>query len=163
MKAWKKTSPELVAAFDRALPSSPSVARRPMFGYASAFVNGNMFAGTFQDAIVVRLAENDRVALLKLKGAAPFEPMGRPMKEYIIVPASVVASPKALGAWIERGHRYALALPAKTTGQQGSTTKAAGTKRKTGKQTTAKKRLRGRGRLVSTRSTNGLQRHARQR
>ncbi len=46
-----------------------------MFGYASAFVNENMFAGTFQNSIVVRLAETDRVALLKLKGAAPFEPM----------------------------------------------------------------------------------------
>ena len=73
MKAWKKTSPELVAAFDKALPTSPGVTRRPMFGYASAFVNGNMFAGTFQDSIVVRLSERDRVALLKMKGAASFE------------------------------------------------------------------------------------------
>ncbi len=129
MKAWKKTPPELVAAFDRALPSSPSVTRRPMFGYASAFVNGNMFAGTFQDSIVVRLGESDRAALLKLKGAAPFEPMGRPMKEYVVVPASIVATPKALGAWIERGHRYALGLPAK-----------AATKKQTGgKLATAKK------------------------
>src|SRR5258705_5389110 len=116
MKAWKKTSPELVAAFDSALPTSPSVPRRPMFGYASAFVNGNMFAGTFQDSIVVRLSETDRAALLKLKGAAPFAPMaGRPMKEYVVVPASMVAKPKELGAWIERGHRYGLTLPAKKT------------------------------------------------
>ena len=139
MKAWKKSSPELVAAFDKALPDSPDVTRRPMFGYASAFVNGNMFAGTFQDAIVLRLAESDRVALLKLKGAAPFEPMGRPMKEYVVVPASIVATPKALGAWIERGHRYALALPAKPTAKQSATKKAV-PKRTTGKQTSAKKR-----------------------
>jgi TfoX/Sxy family transcriptional regulator of competence genes len=116
VKAWKKTSPELVAAFDHALPTTPSVTRRPMFGYASAFVNGNMFAGTFRETIVVRLAADDRVALLKLKGAAPFEPMkGRPMKEYVVVPASIVATPKALGSWIERGHQYALGLPAKGT------------------------------------------------
>jgi TfoX/Sxy family transcriptional regulator of competence genes len=114
VKAWKKTSPELVAAFDKAVPVSPSVTRRPMFGYASVFVNGNMFAGTFQDSIVVRLAETDRAALLKLKGAAPFEPMGHPMKEYVVVPASIVAKPKELGAWIERGHRYGLTLPAKS-------------------------------------------------
>jgi TfoX/Sxy family transcriptional regulator of competence genes len=138
VKAWKKTSPELVAAFDKALPASPGVTRRPMFGYASAFVNGNMFAGTFQDTIVVRLAESDRVALLKLNGAAPFGPMGRPMKEYVVVPASIVATPKALGAWIERGHRYALALPAKTTAKQ-STTKKAVPKRTTGKQANSKK------------------------
>jgi TfoX/Sxy family transcriptional regulator of competence genes len=76
-------------------------------------VNGNMFAGTFQDAIVVRLGETDRAALLRLKGAAPFEPMGHPMKEYVVVPASIVAKPRELGTWIERGHRYALTLPAK--------------------------------------------------
>jgi TfoX/Sxy family transcriptional regulator of competence genes len=138
VKAWKKTSPELVAAFDKALPASPGVTRRPMFGYASAFVNGNMFAGTFQDAIVLRLAESDRVALLKLKGAAPFAPMGRPMKEYVVVPASIVATPKALGTWIERSHRYALALPAKTTAKQ-STTKKAAPKRTTGKKASANK------------------------
>jgi len=114
VKAWKKTSPEVVAAFDKAVPASPNVTRRPMFGYASAFVNGNMFAGTFQDTIVVRLAETDRAALLKLKGAVPFEPMGHPMKEYIVVPASMTTKPKDLSAWIARGHRYALNLPAKT-------------------------------------------------
>jgi TfoX/Sxy family transcriptional regulator of competence genes len=125
VKAWKKTSPELVAAFDKALPRSPSVTRRPMFGYASAFVNGNMFAGTFQDSIVVRLAETDRAALLKLKGAAPFEPMGHPMKEYVVVPASIVAKPKELGAWIERGHRYGLTLPAKSATKKTTTKKTA--------------------------------------
>jgi TfoX/Sxy family transcriptional regulator of competence genes len=145
VKAWKKTSPDLVAAFDKAVPASPRVTRRPMFGYASAFVNGNMFAGTFQDSIVVRLAETDRAALLKLKGAAPFEPMGHPMKEYVVVPASLVAKSKELGAWIERGHRYALTLPAKNAAEVGSA------KRKAAVTTgiTAKKRT------LSKRSTRG--------
>jgi TfoX/Sxy family transcriptional regulator of competence genes len=125
VKAWKKTSPELVAAFDKAVPASPTVTRRPMFGYASAFVNGNMFAGTFQDSIVVRLAETDRAALLKLKGAAPFAPMGHPMKEYVVVPASIVAKPKDLRVWIERGHRYGLTLPAKSATKKAAATKTA--------------------------------------
>ena len=136
MKAWKKTSPELVAVFDKAVPKSPGVTRRPMFGYASAFVNGNMFAGTFQDTIVVRLTETDRGALLKVKGAAPFEPMGHPMKEYVVVPASIVAKPTELGAWIERGHRYALTLPAK------GATKKTTTKKTAAKRTSAKKTIR---------------------
>ena len=109
-----------------------------MFGYASAFVNGNMFAGTFQDTIVVRLAETDRAALLKVRGAAPFEPMGHPMKEYVIVPASLVSKPKELGVWIERGHRYALTLPAK-----GATKKTTAKKTAAAKRTTAKKTTRG--------------------
>ena len=139
MKAWKKTSPELVAAFDKAVPASPSVTQRPMFGYTSAFVNGNMFAGTFQDSIVVRLAETDRAALLKLKGAAPFEPMGHPMKEYVVVPAGIVAKSKELGAWIERGHRYALTLPAKGTTKK-TTAKKSATTNQTAKKTAVRKR-----------------------
>ena len=138
MKAWKKTSPELIAVFDKAVPASPAITRRPMFGYASAFVNGNMFAGTFQDTIVIRLAETDRAALLKVKGAAPFEPMGHPMKEYVVVPASLASKPKELGTWIERGHRYALTLPAK-----GATKKTTAKKTAAAKRTTAKKTTRG--------------------
>jgi TfoX/Sxy family transcriptional regulator of competence genes len=142
VKAWKKTSAELVATFDKAVPTSPGVTRRPMFGYASAFVKGNMFAGTFQDTIVVRLTETDRGVLLKVKGAAPFEPMGHPMKEYVVVPASIVSKPKDLGAWIDRGHRYALTLPAKgptkTTAAKktAAAKKIAAAKRPTGKKTT---------------------------
>jgi TfoX/Sxy family transcriptional regulator of competence genes len=130
VKAWKKTPPELVAAFDKAVPASPDVTRRPMFGYASAFVNGNMFAGTYQDTIVVRLAETDRAALLKMKGATPFTPMGHPMREYVVVPASIVAKPKELGAWIERGHGYAGTLPAKGTSPRKTTARNAATAKK---------------------------------
>jgi len=139
VKAWKKTPPEIIATFEKALPSSPSVTRRPMFGYASAFVNGNMFAGTFQDTIVVRLADADRIAFLQLKGAAPFEPMGHPMKEYVVVPASIVAKPKELGAWIERGHRYALSLPAKGATKKTTTAKASAAKKTTAKRASAAK------------------------
>jgi hypothetical protein len=54
---WKKTPPELAATFDKAAPKDPKVVRKPMFGYPALFLNGNMFAGTFQDKIVARLAE----------------------------------------------------------------------------------------------------------
>jgi TfoX/Sxy family transcriptional regulator of competence genes len=135
VKAWKKTPAELVATFDRAVPASPSITRRPMFGYASAFVNGNMFAGTFQDSIVVRLTETDRAALLKVKGAAPFEPMGHAMKEYVVVPAAVVGKRKELGAWIERAHRYARTLPAKGATKKTAVKKATLAKNRTPKKT----------------------------
>jgi TfoX/Sxy family transcriptional regulator of competence genes len=102
-------------------------------------VNGNLFAGIFQDAIVVRLADSDRAALLKVKGAAPFEPMGRPMKEYLVVPPAVVTKPKELAAWIERGHGYGLTLPAK-----GATKKTASAKKTAAKKTGPKTATRGR-------------------
>lgn len=85
-----------------------------MFGYPALFANGNMFAGTYQDKIVVRLPEAERSELLKLKDAGAFEPMpGRPMKEYAVVPPQVIARSSALTTWMEKAFRYALTLPPK--------------------------------------------------
>ena len=110
---WKKTPPELAEKFDRAAPKDPKVVRKPMFGYPALFLNGNMFAGTFQDKIVARLAEDARERALKA-GAKQFSPMpGRPMKEYIVVPAADVAKPAALAKWVTQSHAYAKTLPAK--------------------------------------------------
>ena len=112
--AWKKTPPELAAAFDRAAPKGPKVVRKPMFGYPAVFLNGNMFAGTFQDKIVARLSPDARERAIKA-GAKQFEPMpGRPMKEYVVVPAADVAKPAALAKWIEQARAYATTLPDKS-------------------------------------------------
>ena len=126
---WKKTPPELAATFGKAAPKDPKVVRKPMFGYPALFLNGNMFAGTFQDKIVTRLAEDARARALKA-GAKQFEPMpGRPMKEYVVVPATDVAKPAALAKWIEQAHAYATTLPEKTKPVKKTTKKAALKKR----------------------------------
>jgi TfoX/Sxy family transcriptional regulator of competence genes len=122
---WKKTPPLLAAKFDRAAPKDPKVVRKPMFGYPALYLNGNMFAGTFQDKVVARLSEAERTRALKA-GAKQFEPMpGRPMKEYVVVPPADVAKPAALAKWIEQARTYAVTLPEK---------------KKTVKKATAKKR-----------------------
>ncbi len=114
MRTWPKTPQATIAAFESAVPSARAVVKRKMFGYPAAFVNGNMFAGTFRDDIVVRLEEYDRGELLQSPGAKPFEPMpGRPMTEYVAVPPSFVRRPAELTRWIARAHRYAARLPAK--------------------------------------------------
>ena len=111
---WKKTPPALAALFDKAAPKDPRVVRKPMFGYPALFLNGNMFAGTFQDKIVARLSEADREKA-KRNGVKQFEPMpGRPMKEYVVVPGTDVTKPAALASWIERAHRHAETLPPKS-------------------------------------------------
>jgi hypothetical protein len=51
----------------------------------------------------MRLARKDRVARLKLKGAAPFEPV----------------KPREPGTWLDRGHRYAITFPAKSDPKKG--------------------------------------------
>ncbi len=110
---WKKTPRLLAARFDQAAPNDPKVVRKAMFGYPALFLNGNMFAGTFGDKVVARLPEAARERAIKA-GARQFEPMpGRPMKEYIVIPASDVAKPAALAKWIEQARAHGATLPKK--------------------------------------------------
>jgi hypothetical protein len=80
--------PELIEFFDRLLPDDPDIKKRKMFGYPCCFINGNLAAGLHADNLLLRLSEADRSAFLKLPESKIFEPMpGRPMKEYVLVPA----------------------------------------------------------------------------
>ena len=111
---WRRAPDSLVETFDKAMLPFPQAERRKMFGYPSAFANGNMFAGLFQENMVLRLPDEDRAKFLKLNGAHPFEPMpGRPMREYVVVPDGVMKSSRQLTAWLGKSFDYARSLPPK--------------------------------------------------
>ncbi len=104
----------VVALFQTAVEGLPEVELRKMFGYPCAFLRGLMLTGIFQDRIMLRLSDEDRAQFLKLPGAKPFEPMpGRPMREYVELPPSVMNSPAALKRWVKRGIAYVETLPPK--------------------------------------------------
>jgi TfoX/Sxy family transcriptional regulator of competence genes len=111
---WKKNSDELVKLIDDTMVPF-SCERKFMFGGPTFLVNGNMFAGVCQDSPFLKLAGPDREALQAAhKEAAPFEPMpGRPMREYVVLPASLYSDPATLHDWIRRSIDYASSLPAK--------------------------------------------------
>src|SRR5262249_61312002 len=90
MPKWRPAPAALVARFTRAVADLPKIENRNMFRYPAIFLHGNMVAGLFQDAMIVRLSEDDRDALAAIPGAARFEPMpGRPMREDMVLPASI--------------------------------------------------------------------------
>jgi TfoX/Sxy family transcriptional regulator of competence genes len=114
MNKMPHSSKESEALLRSLLPDRRDVALRPMFGNLSAFVSGNMFMGVFGEDLLVRLSESDRTELLKVKGAAVFEPMkGRQMKEYVVVPASWRSDPSKIRPWVERSLEWSSRLPAK--------------------------------------------------
>ena len=122
--AWTKSPEALQSTFAAALPDDARAERRPMFGYPACFVNGNMFAGLWQDCMVVRLGETDRKKLLGIAGAKVFEPMaGRPMKEYVIVPKSVLDDTKSLRKWTSKAFEFGASLPAKVKKAKATATK----------------------------------------
>lgn len=111
---WKKSSEGLKAIFETALPADPRVARRQMFGYPSAFVNGHLFTGLHEERMVVRLDEAERNELLGVEGACIFEPVeGRPMREYVVVPSSILGDQGTLRRWTARALSYVATLPPK--------------------------------------------------
>jgi TfoX/Sxy family transcriptional regulator of competence genes len=113
MMKWQKSPPELERTFADAFPDDPRAERKKMFGYPAGFVNGNMFGGLCQADIVLRLGDADREQLAREHGAEPFEPMGRPMKGYVIVPKRIAGDAGQLRSWVERAFTYAALLPPK--------------------------------------------------
>ena len=114
MPKWSPAPAPLVHWFNALLTDVAGVQVRKMFGFPAAFVNGNMFAGLFQDQIFLRLGDTERAFLLKEAGARVFEPMpGRPMREYVVVPPTLVSSDQAARLWLEKSRAFVAMLPPK--------------------------------------------------
>lgn len=112
MMKWRKPSEELVKLFEEITPGPPATAKK-MFGFPAAFVNGNMFMGLHQEDMILRLPEGSRAELLKMN-ARIFEPMpGRPMREYVIVPPSLLRDRNKLSSWVQKALEYGSSLPPK--------------------------------------------------
>lgn len=84
---------------------------RTMGGSPAAVVNGNMFMRVRRSQFVLRLSEAHRTELLRQPGTAVFEAIpGRPMKEYIVLPPSVLRDSRVLQHWVQRSYEYAAGL-----------------------------------------------------
>jgi TfoX N-terminal domain len=137
---FEKSPPELVTRFDELAELVPEATRRPMFGYPSCVLNGNMFMSLFQDDLVLRLGPGDRETLISKHGGTPFEPMpGRQMKDYVVVPPAMVST-KRVEPWVERSIEFARSLPPKAKKAAKANKAPSATKAKTAAKPAAKKR-----------------------
>jgi TfoX/Sxy family transcriptional regulator of competence genes len=110
---WRKAPTDLVARFHEAVAGIEGVEVRKMFGYPAAFIGGNLTAGLHQESVMVRLPEEERDERLA-DGWSPFEPMpGRPMREYLALPAEVAGDVAAMRHWVERAAAHVRTLPPK--------------------------------------------------
>lgn len=111
---WKKVSPEVCAVLEEALKPY-DCEKKPMFGCPAYFVNRNMFAGVHQDHLFIRLPEGDKEEIFDaFVEATTFVPMeGRPMREYVVLPAAIYSHAEILKQWLDRSYRYVSALPPK--------------------------------------------------
>ncbi len=106
-----ESSSELVARFDELAALAAGADRREVFGYPSCVRHGNMFMGLYEDSLILRLAEPDKAEFLSRYGGELFDPLpGRPMKEYVVVPPTLVGSAE-IEDWVRRSLAYAEQLP----------------------------------------------------
>jgi TfoX/Sxy family transcriptional regulator of competence genes len=125
MPSFNAAPNALVKAFEHLAQMVPQATSRKVFGYPALFINGQMFAGLHQDKMILRLPEEDRTRFMQLKGASVFEPMpGRPMREYVVVPPSLIKSDAALQVWLDKALAYASTLPPKAAKPKARRTKA---------------------------------------
>lgn len=110
-----RKSPEaLVATFEDVMPGPPAT-KRKMFGYPAGFVNGNLFMGLFEDAMILRLPSELREEMIQRHGARPFAPMaGRVMKEYVTLPEPVLRDREQLRSWVGKALAYGESLAPKS-------------------------------------------------
>lgn len=111
---WRPVPAGLRERFVAAVGRLPGVEVRQLFGCPAAFVHGNMFAGGHQETLLVRLPPDAVERAVQDDGCRRFEPMaGRPMREYVVLPPSVVADDAQLDRWLGRALAYSCELPPK--------------------------------------------------
>ncbi len=114
MPKFTKAPAENVRLFENAMKDFPMMETRKMFGYPATFINGQMVGGLFGDGMMMRLSESDRAKFIAEYKTKLFEPMpGRPMREYVSVPPTLLKSSKQLSAWLTKAMEYTKSLPAK--------------------------------------------------
>jgi TfoX/Sxy family transcriptional regulator of competence genes len=108
-----KASEGVKDAFRGLVPEAPGVTVRPMFGHLAAFVNGNMFTGTFGDKLFVRATGAERDTILA-SGGEDFAPMaGRTMTGYVCLPDEWRSDEKGTREWIDLALEKTSAMPPK--------------------------------------------------
>jgi hypothetical protein len=107
------------------------VARRPDVerkGAAMPYtsLNGHMFSFlTETGTLALRLPDGDREAFLEKYKTKLCERHGTVMKEYAVVPASLLAKTAELGKWFDRSIAHVASLKPKATAKKGAGKKSA--------------------------------------
>ncbi|WP_433160453.1 hypothetical protein [Kribbella sp. CA-247076] len=89
-----KPSEQAIAQYDAVAAGleSSGVVRGSMFGMPCLKIGKKVVAGLFGDAMNFKLPPAPREKALALPGAEPFDPgMGRPMKEWVVIPLAHAA------------------------------------------------------------------------
>lgn len=109
---WEKVPHEHETWLAWMVAGVPDAEKRKMFGCPAYFINGNMFTGAHECNYILRLPPADQEEILQHPAVVHFMPMGRPMREYVLIPSSAVENEAWFSGWLQRSAAYARTLPA---------------------------------------------------
>ena len=90
--------------------SEPGYTEKKMFGGICFMVGGKMAVGVTGSDLMVRPGPDNFEHALALPHTRPMDFTGRPMKGFVYVESTGVATDAALAEWVERGARFARSL-----------------------------------------------------
>jgi TfoX/Sxy family transcriptional regulator of competence genes len=109
----KRGSAEKLALYERVLQTFPQIERK---GNANPYtsLNGNMFTLLHSSGtLAFRLADEEREKFLKKYKTTLFEAYGTVMKEYVVVPDSLLKKTPELAKYLAMSYAYAKTLKPK--------------------------------------------------
>ena len=121
---------KLAGRIRRVLSEGSKVEEKAMFGGLAFMVRGHMSCGLVQEKLMVRVDPADYERLLAEPGAKPMDFTGRPMRGFLYVSHSAIATAPALRKWIARGLAFAENLPPRSRSARGGKGAARVKKRK---------------------------------
>jgi hypothetical protein len=105
--------PEIVELYEKLVATNPAIERKgATLPYTSH--NGHMFSIIYKDGSMgLRLAEKDREAFMKKYKTAHPEQYGAVLKEYVLVPISLLKKTKELKKYFDLSYEYVRSLKPK--------------------------------------------------
>ena len=107
--------PDKLELYDKLIESHPDIERKgKTTPYTS--LNGHMFSFLAKDGTMgLRLSESDREKFITDFDSRLMEQYGKIMKEYVVIPDSLLADTARLGGYLELSHAYVSTLRPKPT------------------------------------------------
>ena len=78
-------NPKHKEILDTFLLNIPIVKPGKMYGHPAYYVGGKLFASLYMEGVCIKIPEKLKTKLLKQKDIEPFTPMGRNMKEWVLI------------------------------------------------------------------------------
>lgn len=107
-----------------AVPNTPDISDKAMFGGVAFLTDGKMFIGIVKDDLMVRVGPDAHDDALKKPHVRTMDFTGRPMKGYVFVAPAGTKTSAAIAPWVDASLAHVRTLEKKPTKPKKAAAKA---------------------------------------